>query len=415
MSARPLPAPGNPRIAMTDTFASESSSSGGYGKPEQSGEVTNTLAELERRLRELERELSAIGSGGRDRGDRAQTAGAGAGRVVDEAIERPAARPAAAESSLEQEHRGPSDAQLASLAELRRFRDRLERFAKELATEYDALLGRVMAGLTSTAGRRAPAPAEVRPQAQTPAAPGSAAAGGATLTAQTAAATPPGAPFSAQTPPPAGTSFSGQPSSFSPQPSPAPTPAGHAQPPPAPANPAQPPPAPVNPAQPPPAPANPAQPPRAPASPGAAFSAQAPAVSQPTGAAFPAHASPTPVHQAASAPAPPQAAHTASAPVEDAQAAAAAAREGALFEGRVELGVGPFYDIGSLGAFERRLASLPGVSEAAVRRFEASHAVVDVRLAVPVALVRELRRALDSDFSVREVASGRILLTFDEA
>ena len=77
--------------------------------------------------------------------------------------------------------------------------------------------------------------------------------------------------------------------------------------------------------------------------------------------------------------------------------------------------MGPFYDIGSLGAFEQRLASVPGVSEASVRRFEASHAVVDVRLAAPVALVRELRHAVESDFSVREIASGRILLTFDES
>jgi hypothetical protein len=88
--------------------------------------------------------------------------------------------------------------------------------------------------------------------------------------------------------------------------------------------------------------------------------------------------------------------------------------EGTLFEGRVELGVGPFYDIGALSAFEHRLASLPHVSEASVRRFEASHAVVDLRLAAPVALVRELRRTVDADFSVREVAEGRILLTFDE-
>jgi hypothetical protein len=94
---------------------------------------------------------------------------------------------------------------------------------------------------------------------------------------------------------------------------------------------------------------------------------------------------------------------------------AAEAQENALFEGRVELGVGPFYDIASLGAFERSLAALPGVSEASVRRFEASHAVVDVHLSAPVALVRELRRAGDSGFSVREVASGRILLTFDDA
>jgi hypothetical protein len=200
--------------------------------------------------------------------------------LVDEAIER--------QGTAAPERARPSEAQLASLAELRRFRDRLERFAKELATEYDALLGRVMAGLSS-------APAPARP---TPASP--------------ATAAPPVAPPPSTTPP-----------------------------------------------TPPPA--------------------AAPAVM----------ATPEPT--------------------------AEESRENALFEGRVELGVGPFYDIAALGAFERRLASLPGVSEATVRRFEASHAVVDVRLATPVALVRELRRAAESDFSVREVANGRILLTFDES
>jgi pyruvate/2-oxoglutarate dehydrogenase complex dihydrolipoamide acyltransferase (E2) component len=195
--------------------------------------------------------------------------------LVDEAIEQPV-------EAFERVR--PSDAQLASLAELRRFRDRLERFARELAVEYDALLGRVMTGLSSA-----------------PARPSSAAA-------------------------------------------PAPT---------------------------------------------FAPSAAAPAFTTAPAAPAPATAAP--------------------------ETSEAESRENALFEGRVELGVGPFYDIASLGAFERRLASLPGVSEASVRRFEASHAVVDVRLAAPVALVRELRRAAGSDFSVREVASGRILLTFDES
>jgi hypothetical protein len=85
-----------------------------------------------------------------------------------------------------------------------------------------------------------------------------------------------------------------------------------------------------------------------------------------------------------------------------------------LFEGRVELGVGPFYDIGSLSAFEQQVASVPSVSEISVRRFEASHAVVDLRLSAPVALLAELRRVLDSDFGVRQVAPGRIALSFDE-
>jgi hypothetical protein len=186
-------------------------------------------------------------------------------------------QPAPTQPALAQSERPrPSDAQLASLAELRRFRDRLERFARDLAAEYDALLGRVMTGLTS-------------------------------------ASTPAVAP-------------SDTPSD--------PTPGAHNQP---------------------------------------ATASAAPAASFP------------------------------------------ASPEEALFEGHVELGVGPFYDIVSLSAFESRLASLPYVVEASVRRFEASHAVVDVRLSAPLALVRELRRTTDTDFSVREVADGRILLTFDEA
>ncbi len=191
----------------------------------------------------------------------------------------------------QQERPRPSEAQLASLAELRRFRDRLERFARDLADEYDALLGRVMSGLTS-----APPPAA--------------------------------SPTPRATPPDSGSA--------------------------------------------------------------------APAVSAPSASTISAPLAAAPPV----APPPPE--------------SAPESPEDALFEGRVELGVGPFYDIVSLSAFERRLASLPYVVEASVRRFEASHAVVDLRLAAPVALVRELRRTAETDFSVREVADGRILLTFDE-
>lgn len=278
--------------AMTDMFASESSVPGSApaeGVASQAGDVTGTLAELERKLRELERELTSIGKR-RDAGDATPAPEPPAAHAVEspaaQAVESPPVaheayavaneRPAPAqpigrlvdeaiEPVQEPQRVRPSEAQLESLAELRRFRDRLERFGRELAAEYDALLGRVMSGLSTapTAGAQASQPVTSTPRA--------------------------------------------------------------------------------------------------------------PEISE------------------------------------------AEARESALFEGRVELGVGPFYDIGALGAFEQQLASLPGVGEASVRRFEASHAVVDVRLAAPVALVRELRRALNSDFSVREVASGRILMTFDDA
>ncbi len=281
---------------MTDMFASESNGPGG-GRPaaaSQPGDVTGALVELERKLRELQQELSSIGR--RREPDEASSSApaVGSGRIVDEAVQPPpphvvappappqplattaaqphaTAAPAGAASRLggapsataDTPAAQSGDPRLESLAELRRFRDRLERFGRELASEYDALLGRVMAGLSGT------------PSA-----------------AQQAADT--------DTPPPAAVS------------------------------------------------------------------------EQDT-------------------------------------------RENALFEGRVELGVGPFYDIGALGAFEQRLSALPGVSEASVRRFEASHAVVDIRLAAPVALVKELRHALNTEFSIREVAGGRILLTFDDA
>lgn len=254
--------------SMTDMFASESNGPGGgpFGTAPQPGDVTVALSELERKLQELQQELSSIGRR-RETSEAAPTIASG--HIVDEAVQAPphvAATPASPPHPGDASGATVGDPQLESLAELRRFRDRLERVGRELATEYDTLLGRVMAGLS---GR--PAAAQQ------------------TVDTQGAAASPPAAVSEQDT------------------------------------------------------------------------------------------------------------------------------RENALFEGRVELGVGPFYDIGALGAFEQRLGGLPGVSEASVRRFEASHAVVDVRLAAPVALVKELRHALNTEFSIREVAGGRVLLTFDDA
>jgi hypothetical protein len=289
---------------MTDTFPSGFRSPvgapGDAGEP--TGDVTSTLAELERKLRELERELTSIGRRRvRPEEDVAVAQAAESplasppasspahplvgfeqrtSRLVDERVEpqrpplpvgpppprehtplppsppppREQVAPPPTLSTEADELPRPTEAQLAILAELRRFRERLERFANELIADYDAVLARAMSGVPM--GKR------MEPQAP---------------------------------PPP-------------------------------------------------------------------------PAVS-----------------------------------------------EEPLFEGRIELGVGPFYDIGSLSAFEQQVASVPNVSEVSVRRFEASHAVVDVRLAAPVALLSELRRVLDSDFGVRQVGSGRVALTFDES
>jgi DNA-binding transcriptional MocR family regulator len=166
-------------------------------------EIANTLGELERKLRELERVLSGIGRSA-GAGDAPSPAPAappaeppppppaaatpqsappapalshrpGAGRVVDEAVERrgsgsyrpadaspPASpypgagsspgpatdAPAGASAHLTapapQGRRPPPAAERSpSAAELLRFRDRLERTARELTHDYDELLGRI--------------------------------------------------------------------------------------------------------------------------------------------------------------------------------------------------------------------------------------------------------------------------------
>jgi hypothetical protein len=286
---------------MTDTFSSGPSAPLGGAQPgnQPARDVTSALAELERKLHELEQELTSIGRRRLHPEDAASEAPAEAtSRLIDERAQPEATteqagvewatpaeratpvrefaspappRTSPREETTESNAASPTEAQLAGLAELRRFRDRVERFATELTGDYDAMLGRVMAALS---GR-----------------------GSGELPFEPTGTTAPGAGPGEQ-----------------------------------------------------PAPARP---------------------------------EPGP--------------------------------EEALFEGRVELGVGPFYDIASLGAFEQNVAALPGVSEVAVRRFEASHAVVDLRLAAPVALVGELRRALHTGFSIRQVAEGRMLLTFDDA
>jgi len=125
-------------------------------------DVAKTLGELERKLLELERTLTAIGHEERAEEDPAPSAPPSSGRLVDETTERgeparpvvppPAvanasmpARPVGAPAPNYSPQRAPSPSygQPPSAAELLRFRDRLERTARELTHDYDELLGRI--------------------------------------------------------------------------------------------------------------------------------------------------------------------------------------------------------------------------------------------------------------------------------
>ena len=132
-------------------------------------DVAKTLNELERKLLELEHTLGAIGRGEEPLTERhdepPQTRAATherAGRLVDESVEResaawtgvpkqsPAAGASAGAGTAGGTHTGvreaaatPPGPQPPTAADLLRFREQLERTARELTHDYDELLGRL--------------------------------------------------------------------------------------------------------------------------------------------------------------------------------------------------------------------------------------------------------------------------------
>jgi hypothetical protein len=81
-----------------------------------------------------------------------------------------------------------------------------------------------------------------------------------------------------------------------------------------------------------------------------------------------------------------------------------------LFEGQIVVNAGPFTDIATLGDFEQALARLPQAEDVYVRGFEGNRALIDVKLAGPVALLEEMRRGLPLDFDLVDVGQGRITI-----
>jgi hypothetical protein len=83
------------------------------------------------------------------------------------------------------------------------------------------------------------------------------------------------------------------------------------------------------------------------------------------------------------------------------------------FEGQVVVNAGPFTDIATLGAFEQALGRLPRAEEVYVRGFEGNRALIDLRLAGPVRLLDEMRRSVPFPFGVVEVGHGMITINVD--
>jgi hypothetical protein len=81
-----------------------------------------------------------------------------------------------------------------------------------------------------------------------------------------------------------------------------------------------------------------------------------------------------------------------------------------LFDGLVEIEVGPLADFAQLVGFEDAVRSISAVAECTVKRFAKGRATLELRLGWPVALVRELEQRVPFPFAVRDLEPARVVL-----
>jgi hypothetical protein len=87
---------------------------------------------------------------------------------------------------------------------------------------------------------------------------------------------------------------------------------------------------------------------------------------------------------------------------------------GELFDGMVEVEVGPLSDFSQLVGFEDAANEIGATSEISVKRFTQGRATLAMRFKHPVELLRELEERAPFEFVVRDTRSDRIVLDLDE-
>jgi len=85
-----------------------------------------------------------------------------------------------------------------------------------------------------------------------------------------------------------------------------------------------------------------------------------------------------------------------------------------IFEGLVEVEIGPLGDFSQLVGFEDAAGRIGATSEISVRRFSEGRATLAMRLDEPVALLRELEERAPMDFRVRRTDQDRVVLDLDD-
>jgi carbon monoxide dehydrogenase subunit G len=88
--------------------------------------------------------------------------------------------------------------------------------------------------------------------------------------------------------------------------------------------------------------------------------------------------------------------------------------DGELFEGSVEVDVGPLADFAKLVGFEDAARSIAGAADISIKRFSGGRATLAMTLSEPVRLLRELERRSDLEFRVRDTRSDKLVLDVED-
>jgi hypothetical protein len=85
-----------------------------------------------------------------------------------------------------------------------------------------------------------------------------------------------------------------------------------------------------------------------------------------------------------------------------------------VFEGLVEIEIGPLGDFSQLVGFEDAAGQIGATSEISVQRFSEGRATLSMQLDEPVELLRELEENAPFEFHVRKTGDGRLVLDLDD-
>jgi hypothetical protein len=87
--------------------------------------------------------------------------------------------------------------------------------------------------------------------------------------------------------------------------------------------------------------------------------------------------------------------------------------QGDVFDGLIEVEVGPLSDFDQLASFEDAANGIGAAEEISVKRFTKGRATLELQLSEPVELLSELEERAPFEFTVRDTRTDRVVLDVD--